>query len=176
MLEYARARATAEHIDVTDRIFIEPCACRTTTNLRNSLRMMAAMGLDRGLLVTDSKVSAQSSVFSTDLDALVARDLECAVGRVSHLLGATTLQRLPYGDNGCRPLVSFRHNPIWFALPRREPVVYWVSPFTRVGGMRRSALDCGPGSERIAAIEPDDQDPWSGACLPPLGGATSCSR
>ncbi len=176
MLDAAREIGAEERIDVGDRVFVEPCACHTTTNLRNSLRMMAAMGLPRGLLVTDSKVSGQAQVFSTDLDGLVARDLRCAVGRVTHLLGATSLQRWPGGADGCRPTIGFRHNPLWFALPRREPVVYWVSPFSRIAGSPRSALDCGGGGPRVAACEPDDQDPWNAACLPPLEGEGRCER
>src|SRR3990172_6087219 len=56
MLDAARDIAAEERIPVADRLFVEPCACHTTTNLRNSLRMMAAMKLPRGLLVTDAKV------------------------------------------------------------------------------------------------------------------------
>ena len=95
MLEIAQALAREERIDLRDRVFVEPCATRTSTNLRNSLRMMAAFGLERGLLVTESKVTGQATVFASDLDALVRRDLRCAVGRVSHLYGMTSLLRPP---------------------------------------------------------------------------------
>ena len=98
-----------------------------------------------------------------------ARDLQCAVGRVSHLIGTTQIQRLPGSSNGCRATFGFRHNPLVFALPRREPVIYWVSPYQSLGGLNRSALDCGPGSPRIRALEPDDEDPFTAACLPALG-------
>lgn len=176
MLDAAREMAQSEHVDVADRLFVEPCACHTTTNLRNALRLMAAMKLPSGLLVTDSKVSGQASVFSTDLESLVAEDLDCPVGRVAHMLGTTSLQRFPGSSNGCRSTFGFRHNPIFFAVPRREPVVYWVSPFQTLRGTRLSALDCGPGSARIRACEPDDQDPFTSACLPALVGDGRCTR
>jgi hypothetical protein len=170
LLDATREIAARERIDVAGRLLVEPCACHSSTNLRNSLRMMAALGLPRGLLVTDSKVSANSATFSANLDALVARDLGCAVGRVSHLFGTTSLQRLWGGTNGCRPPLGLRHNPLTFALPRREPVLFWVSPFQRIGGTALSALDCGPGAPHIRSCEPDDRDPFSSACLPPLAG------
>jgi len=170
LLDQTRSLAGQRGVDVEDRLLVEPCACHTATNVRNSLRLMAAMHLETGLLVSDSKVSSQASVFSSDFDATVARDLHCAVGRMSHLLGTTALQRMPGGRNGCRPTFGFRHNPITFLLPRREPVLFWVSPFTSLGGTRLSALDCGPGSAKMRACEPDDQDPFAGACLPPLRG------
>jgi len=176
MLDIVRQDAAEQHIDVADRIFVEPCATRTSTNLRNSLRMMAAIGLDRGLLVTESKMTGQASVFASDLDGLVARDLRCAVGRVSHLWGMTSLMRAPGADQGCRAPLSLRHNYLLFALPRREPVIYWVSPFTRMRGARLSALDCGAGGPAVRRWEPDDQNPWHGECLPPVHPEQRCER
>ncbi len=176
MLDFVRQVAADSDLDVEGKIFVEPCATRTSTNLRNSLRMMAAFGLPRGILVTESKVTGQASVFASDLDGLVARDLRCAVGRVSHLYGMTSLLRAPGARQGCRAPLSFRHNYVLFALPRREPVLYWVSPTTRFRGGKLSALDCGPGGPAVREWEPDDQDPWSGPCLPQLGGAGRCAR
>jgi hypothetical protein len=138
--------------------------------------MMAAMQLPRGIFVTDAKMSGQAQIFSSDLEGLVARDLRCAVGRVSHLVGTTPLPRLPGSDDGCRATLGFRHNPIMFGLPRREPVLYWVSPFTPMGETRLSALECTAGSARLVACEPDDQDPWRDQCLPPLRGSGRCRR
>lgn len=176
MFDMVRAVAADRGVDVEGRILVEPCASRTSTNLRNSLRMMAAFGLPRGLLVTESKVTGQASVFASDLDGLVARDLHCAVGRVSHLYGATSLFRAPGSRQGCRAPLTFRHNYVLFALPRREPVLYWVSPFTSFRGGRVSALDCGPGGPAVRQWEPDDQDPWSAPCLSALQPAARCSR
>ncbi len=169
LYEEAGRPAAAESVDATDRIFIEPCACRTVTNLRNSLRMMAAFGLRAGLLVTESKMSAQSAVFSSDLDGLVRRDLGCAVGRVSHLWGSTPLNRVFSPDNGCRAQISLRNNPILFLLPTREPVVFWVSPVTPIAGRTLSALDCRGGNAEMRACEPDDEDPFLASCRPALG-------
>jgi hypothetical protein len=177
MLEIAHTIAREEQIDLRDRVFVEPCATRTSTNLRNSLRMMAALGLERGLLVTESKVTGQATVFASDLDALVRRDLRCAVGRVSHLYGMTSLLRPPGSrSGGCRAALSFRHNYLLFALPRREPVVYWVSPYTRLRGGRLSALDCVGGGPLVRRWEPDDRDPWTSECLPPLHRGRRCER
>lgn len=174
MFDLVQRVAAETGLDVSGRVLIEPCASRTATNLRNSLRMMAAFHLPRGILVSESKVTGQASVFSTDLEGLVARDLQCAVGRVSHLYGITSMYRGPASGLGCRAPLSFRHNPVIFALPRREPVMYWVSPTTRLPGGRLSALDCGPGGESVRQWEPDDQDPFTSPCLPSL--TRSCVR
>lgn len=176
MLDIVRQGATEGDLDVEGRVFVEPCATRTSTNLRNSLRMMAAFGLPRGVLVTESKVTGQASVFAADLDGLVARDLRCAVGRVSHLYGMTSLYRAPGARQGCRAPLSLRHNFVLFAVPRREPVLFWVSPKTRFRGGQLSALDCGPGGPAVRQWEPDDQDPWTAECLPRIDGAARCSR
>jgi hypothetical protein len=171
MLGIVREMGHAQGIDVEDRVFVEPCAARTSTNLRNSLRMMAAFGLPRGLFVTEAKVTGQASVFSSDLDGLVARDLQCAVGRVSHVFGMTSLLRSPGSRQGCRAPLNFRHNYLTFALPRRGPVLFWVSPTTRLRGAERTTLDCGPGGPALQQWEPDTQDPWTSPCLPPLEAA-----
>lgn len=176
MLGQARRRAAELGIDVRDRIFVEPCATRSITNLRNTMRMMAALGIPNGLLVSDSKVSGQAAVWSSDLDALVERQLGCPVGRITHLLGSTPLWRVGLG-NGCRAPFGTRHNPAIMMLPRREPVIFWASPFTPTAGRTMSALECGAGSAEVRAIEPDDRDPFTSSCLPALGRrGMSCNR
>lgn len=176
MLDLVHEIAHDRDIDVDGRVFVEPCASRTSTNLRNSLRMMAAFGLPRGILVTESHVTGQASVFASDLDGLVARDLQCAVGRVSHLFGMTSLMRTPGSRQGCRSPLTPRNNYLLFALPRREPVLFWVSPYTRIAGARLSTLDCGPGGPAVQRWEPDDQDPWTSACLPPIRAMARCTK
>jgi hypothetical protein len=165
LVERAHQLADRYDVDVTDRILVEPCACRTITNLRNSLRMMAAMHLPHGLLVSDAQMSGQAATFSSNLDGLVARDLDCPVGRVAYLMGYTPLGRWGEDGNGCQAPITLTNNPVLFILPNRRLAMFWVSPFTPVGEKRLSALTCGAGSDRIASCEPDDQDPYEAACL-----------
>ena len=91
MLTRARELAKDEKVEIEDRVFVEPCAFVTLTNLRNSLRMLGAFGLPHGLFLTDSKMSGQAAVIYWKLDEQVAQDLDCAIGRVSHVLGPTPL-------------------------------------------------------------------------------------
>ena len=78
-------------LDLTGRIIIEPCAAVTLTNLRNSLRLLAAWRLPRGLLLTDSKMTGQAMVFYQYLERLVPEELGCSPGRVSYLRGSGPL-------------------------------------------------------------------------------------
>lgn len=169
MLARTAELAEKKKMDIDGRIFVEPCACVTLTNLRNSLRMMGALRLPHGLLLTDSKMSGQAAVFYWDLDKLVARDLDCPIGRVSHVLGPTPLTRVADSGNGCRARLGFMSNPIAFLLPFQRVTVFWVSPDTPSPSGTFSALSCNGGSERITACEPDDADPFSSACHPMKG-------
>lgn len=170
MFEVAAGLAAQMGIDVSNRMFIEPCACRTSTNVRDSLRMMAAMRLPRGVLVTEARMTGQAMVLSSDFDALAEEDLQCHVGRISHLRGPT-IPAGPADPNGCRPTISLTNNYFTVLIPRREAVLFWVSPFGRLpDGTIHSALECGVGSARIAECEPDAPEA-DGACLPLLGHA-----
>ncbi|MEE8410437.1 MAG: ElyC/SanA/YdcF family protein [Myxococcota bacterium] len=173
----ARARALAERyeVDVTDRLFVEPCACHTVTNLRNGLRLMAAHGLSHGLFISDAQMSGQAAVFATNLDALVAQDLNCPVGRVSHILGYTPWGRWDETGNGCRAPITLTNNPVLFVLPNRRLSVFWVSPFMQPGNPEMSVLACHGGSERILDCEPEGMDPFVSACQPVSGrGDQTC--
>ena len=166
---YERAHRVAERrgIDVTDRLFVEPCACRSITNVRNSLRMMAAMGIPSGLFVTDGKMSGQAALFYLNLDKAVATDLGCVVGSAAHVTGPTPLPRFGADGHGCRAGFGLLSNPLTFLAPTHRLVLFWVSPAARLDdGSETTALSCTGGSERIRACEPDDQDPYTGSCLP----------
>lgn len=169
LLELAKEIGAAQGIDVTDRVFVEPCATGAVTNLRNGLRMMAALGLPRGLLVTDSKVSGQAWVYYHDIDALATRELRCVPGRMSYLVGDGALPRLDGRDNACQPPLSVRNNPLGFAWPGLKPSIFWVSPRSFVGGKEDTALSCRGGSPELVAQEPDDEDPFGPTCLPEEG-------
>ena len=125
-MDEARSLAASMHLDVRDRIFIEPCACHTVTNIRNGFRMLAAMGIQRALLITESRITGQAAVIAQAFDKLARDELHCFVGRMSYLRGPV-IPSLPGDANGCRPILSLVHNPITLLVPRREPVAYWVS-------------------------------------------------
>ena len=165
---YERAHELAKRydVDVTDRILVEPCACKTITNLRNGLRMMAALSIPHGLLISDAQMSGQAAVFSTQLDELVEQDLACPVGRMSYLMGYTPWGRWSDTGNGCRAPVTLTNNPMLFLLPNRRLAVFWVSPTMQIDGEEHSALQCGGGADAISTCEPDDQDPHTAGCLP----------
>ena len=169
LYEEAQRLARRLRVDVQDRLFIEPCACHTITNLRNSLRLMAALGLPHGLFVSDAQMTAQAGVLGGDLDLLVDRDLGCPIGRVAFLLGHTPLVRFSDRGNGCRAPLSWSNNPVTFAFPNKRLSVFWVSPFITIDGHARSALECGPGAREIAACEPDPNATEPETCLPVLG-------
>ena len=155
-------------IDVSDRLLVEPCACRTSTNVRNSLRMMAALRLPRGVLVTETRITGQGNLFALDFDGLVQSDLQCPIGRMTYLRGPARIS-VPGFANGCHASLGVNHLPGEMLIPRREPVVYWVSPFTKLpDGVVHSAMECGAGASRIAECEPDDAAE-DAACTPILG-------
>jgi len=165
----AQRLARRYKVDVTDRLFVEPCSCHSITNLRNSLRLMAAMGLEGGLLVTDAQMTAQAGFFANDLDDEIERELQCPVGRMSLLTGFTPLWRIGDEGNGCRAQLSWTNNPLTFLLPNKRLSIFWVSPYLTVAGERRSALDCKAGNERLFGCEPDNQDAATDGCLPLVG-------
>jgi len=169
MLDKARELAASMKLDLEGRVFVEPCATRTITNLRNSLRMMAALGLRYGLLVTESKMTGQANVFYTGLETLVPQELRCPVGRVSFLSGDGPLPRMGEHDTGCQPPPTLLSNPVGFLFPIRRPSIFWVSPWSRDEGQLHSALECGGGSPKLTALEPDDEDPAAEGCLPVVG-------
>ncbi|MBI5507179.1 MAG: YdcF family protein [Deltaproteobacteria bacterium] len=169
LYEEALRMASDLHVDVRDRLFLEPCACHTLTNLRNSLRLMAAMGLPHGLFISDAQMTGQAALFGADLDTIVAEDLKCPVGRVSFLLGYTPLPRVTDRGSGCRAPLSWSNNPIAFMFPNKRLSIFWVSPRLPVGDTVHTALECGHGSRKLLDCEPDNQDAELDGCLPLLG-------
>lgn len=155
-------------LEMRDRIFVEPCSTQSLTHLRNSLRMMAGLGLRHGLFLVDSKMSMQSHVFFSQLEERVPRELQCSLGRVSYIRGDGPRPRLGDDANGCHPLLSWRSNPFGYLLSSRRAAVFWVSPVSYHDGAPRSALSCLGGSSDIVETEPDNQDAWLSTCQPRL--------
>jgi hypothetical protein len=166
MLSEVERLAVDLEVDTKDRVFVEPCAVVTLTNFRNSLRMLAALGLEQGVLVTDSKMSGQAMVFYNSIEKIAAEHLACPVGRMTYLFGDGPLPQLIDTDSGCRPRFSIRNNPLGFFLPTLRATVFWVSPQSADGG---DALACAGGSDRLIDREPDNEDPFSATCLPMVG-------
>lgn len=139
-------------IDVENRLFIEPCACHTTTNARNSLQMIEAMGLREALLVSEGDSIPHQALWLDQMDAHAAKHLGCYVGRFALLRGSSSSLGVPLTRFKCAR-ASKRDEP---GCAGHGPAsVFWISPGGSLpDGRRATAQSCPAGSRDVASCEP----------------------
>lgn len=139
-------------IEVKGRLFIEPCACHSVTNARNSLQMLEAMGIHEALLVTEGDSIPHQAPWFTEMDAQAQKHLGCYVGRFAPLRGPTSALGVPLTQLKCW-LRPDREKP--GCAGHGTPTVFWISPGGRLpGGAPVKAGGCPLGSSKVASCEP----------------------
>lgn len=160
MYRIVTALADQLHMDVKDRVFLEPCACHTSTNIRNALQILESMGIEKSLLVTEGDSDPGQASWIQELDVLADRDLHCFVGQVTPLRG-----RVSAATRG----IAWLHRQFRKKCERTPGEGAWVDPTcpghgsatvflispggTLPDGRHVSAASCGLGSAAIARCE-----------------------
>lgn len=147
MYEQAQQLAVQLGIDVTDKIFIEPCACHSSSNVRNSLQIMEAMGVTESLLVTEGDSYPWQASYFYWKD--IADQLGCLVGRIVPLRGRISMGAVAS---------DFLRDTARGGASRRagtgDVAIFWIAPGSILpDGRRVTARECGPGVRKLARCE-----------------------